>query len=73
MNGSTIKHVTKEMLKEFKTPISTNKQFLKNLEPKINSIETLQTESKESDTEYLELIKELNIDIIKNYLSIIIH
>jgi len=58
--GSTIKHSSKEGLSSIKIQIPKNKKLIQNLEPTFQKIETLQTEMKEAETLYKQLIKELS-------------
>jgi type I restriction enzyme S subunit len=62
--GSTIKHSSKEGLSKLKIPIPKNKQLIKDFEPLFEQIETLQTELKEAETQYKQLIKELSEEAI---------
>lgn len=65
MHGSTIKHVTKSMLSDFKVriPTPTNEQLIKNLEKDFKKIKTLKQEIKDSDIQYKQVLQELSSDI----------
>jgi restriction endonuclease S subunit len=61
-NGSTLKCITKSQLSKIKIKIPKNKELINNLEPMFNKIESLQTEIKENEILYNQLIQELSND-----------
>ena len=62
-NGSTIKGISLNALKPIKIPIPQNKNLIKALEPTFNQIEELQKKIKIHETEYQQVLKELEEDI----------
>ena len=62
-NGSTKKKLDRHILFEIKIPIPKNKNLIKALEPKFNQIEELHKEIKTHETEYQQVLKELEEDI----------
>lgn len=59
MNGSTIKHINKKFLDDFKIPIPKDKTLISNLNPTFTDIERLQNEVKQADILYHQYIEEL--------------
>ena len=67
-NGSTIKGISKDNLSKLKIKIPKNKQLMNDLEPLFQDIERLQTEMKEAESQYKQLIKELSEEAIPSNL-----
>lgn len=65
-NGTTIKGISKENLSKIKIHIPKNKQFIEELEPTFQEIETLQNEVKDADKLYKQYIQELGNEAIIN-------
>ena len=63
-NGSTLKCLTKPQLMKIKIKLPKNKKLIKDLEPLFQEIEKLQTEMKEAELQYKQLIKELSEEAI---------
>ncbi len=63
-NGSTIKGISKDNLSTIKIKIPKKKKLIKDLEPLFEEIEKLQTEMKEAESQYKQLIKELSEEAI---------
>jgi restriction endonuclease S subunit len=59
-NGSTIKGISKENLSTIKIKLPKNKQLIKDFDPLFQQIETLETELKEAEELYKNLVKELS-------------
>ena len=63
-NGSAQKVISKTKLSTIKIKLPKNKQLIKDFEPLFEQIEKLQTELKEAETQYKQLIKELSEEAI---------
>jgi len=63
-NGSIIKGISKENLSTIKIKLPKNKKLIKDLDPLFQEIERLQSEMKEAETQYKNLIKELSEEAI---------
>jgi restriction endonuclease S subunit len=64
-NGSAQPHIySSDLSKHLKLKIPKNKQLIKDLEPQFQEIEKLQSEIKEADVQYNQLIKELSEEAI---------
>jgi type I restriction enzyme S subunit len=59
-NGSTIKGISKENLSTIKIKLPKNKQLIKDFDLLFQQIETLETELKEAEELYKNLVKELS-------------
>jgi hypothetical protein len=62
--GSTLKHLSKEYLKNIQIPIPKNKQYIEDLEPIFQQIETLQRDVQNADKLYKKLIQQLSDEAI---------
>jgi len=63
-NGSTKKKMGKSEISKFILKIPKNKKLINNFEPLFKEIEKLQSEMKEADLQYKQLIKELSEEAI---------
>ena len=63
-NGSAQKVISKTKLSTIKLKIPKNKKLIKDIEPLFQEIEKLQSEMKEADLQYKQLIKELSEEAI---------
>jgi len=65
--GSTLKHLSKNYLKNLKIPVPKNKKLIENLEPTFEQIETLKNDIRIADELYKQFIKELSNEAIIKY------
>ena len=66
MNGSTIKHVTKQILKDFKLSVPKNEQLINQLNPLFDRGDELKNIISENERLYQEYLDELRNDIFNN-------